>query len=41
MSESPSPIGRPPAKVIFLMAVACTMAVATIYYNQALTSVIF
>jgi hypothetical protein len=38
MSEPPSPIGRPPAKVIVLMAAARTMAVATIYYNQPLTS---
>jgi hypothetical protein len=29
MSEPPSPIGRPPAKVIVLMAAARTMAVAT------------
>jgi MFS family permease len=36
MSEPPSPIGRPPAKVISLMAAACAMAVATIYYNQPL-----
>jgi hypothetical protein len=34
VSEPPSPIGRLPAKVIFLMAAASAMAVATIYYNQ-------
>jgi predicted MFS family arabinose efflux permease len=34
VSEPLSPIARLPAKVIFPMAAACAMAVATIYYNQ-------
>jgi predicted MFS family arabinose efflux permease len=36
VSELPSPTSRLPTTVIFLMAAACAMAVATIYYNQPL-----
>jgi predicted MFS family arabinose efflux permease len=36
VNELLSPTGRPSAEVIFLMAAACAMAVATIYYNQPL-----